>query len=177
MSEREDAAEPYSIVRNIRRQSGTPRSWRRPRRPHRPSSSISLNSQSPPAVGSRIIDVPAPAGRAVDRALARGSHWIKRRNVRLAPQYLTQRAQEPTWRQYGTGPGGSRRRSKPLHVIFFGHLSNTAAGALICRPQCPSGGDEISHGWRAIIASMCQTDQGAWRVFINRAVHNGLGRG
>jgi hypothetical protein len=49
--------------------------------------------------------------------------------------------------------------------------------ALIFWPHCPSGGDEISRGWRAVIASMCQTDQGAWRVFINRAVRNGWGRG
>jgi hypothetical protein len=44
---------------------------------------------------------------------------------------------------------------------LFGHLRNTAAAALICWPHCPSGGHEISHGWRAVIASMCQIDQGA----------------
>jgi hypothetical protein len=58
---------------------------------------------------------------------------------------------------------------------LFGHLRNTAAAALIFWPHCPSGGDEISRGRRAVIASMCQTDQGAWRVFINRAVRNGWG--
>ncbi len=69
------------------------------------------------------------------------------------------------------GPGGSPRRSMPLHVILFCHLRNTVAGAL-SPPHCLSSGDEISHGRRTVIAAIRQTDHCARRTFINRKVEH-----